>query len=68
MPKYELTIRAATKDADVTVQTRFVEAKNEARAIQHVTKAHITCDRVTMDRAIELTKAGVEIEQASEQP
>lgn len=68
MPKYELTIRATTKDADVTVQTRFVEAKNEARAIQHVTKAHITCDRVTMDRAIELTKLGIVCEVAEDAP
>ena len=68
MPKYELTIRAASKDADVTVQTRFVEAKNEARAIQHVTKTHITCERVTMDRAIELTKLGIVCEIASDQP
>lgn len=68
MPKYEITIRAANKDSDITVQTRFVEAKNEARAIQHVTKAHITCDRVTMDRAIELTKLGIVCEIASDAP
>lgn len=67
MPKYELTIQAE-KDLHNVTQTRFVEAKNEARAIQHVTRAHITCERVSMDRAIELTKLGIACEVASEQP
>jgi len=65
MPDYHVTV-TASKDHE-TVE-RIVRAKNEARALAWVAGDTITISRVSVDDLIRLTKAGVEVEQATERP
>ena len=68
MPHYKLEIRATELETgNVVVQTRFVNAKNEARAFRHVTLAHITCDKVNTDEALELQASGIVCEVAADE-
>jgi len=63
MPDYliKVTTNRATEAATVE---RLVRAKNEARAIAHVSRDTIECDRASVDDVVRLTKAGVELEVA----
>lgn len=61
MPMYACTIQV-----DDEKQTRLVEAKNQAKALAHVTKQHITVEAASSKQCVELGAAGVKIEEAGE--
>ena len=63
MPDYLITVSTG-KQPDDSVTERLVRAKNEARALAHVVADTVKVERATMDDAIRLSKAGVELEQA----
>ena len=65
MPDYHVTI-TASKDHE-TVE-RIVRAKNEARALTWVAGDSITISCISVDDLVRLTKAGVDIEVATDQP
>lgn len=64
MPTYALKIKAYEADTGTATQTRLVEARNEARALAHVTKQHIEISRPSSAELVALGKDGVEIESA----
>ncbi len=66
MPDYKLTTRVTSDEKDTVTVERMVRAKNEARAIAHVVKDTVTCERLQIDDAIRLGTQGVEIEIASD--
>ncbi len=69
MPDYRITVSVpVATDKQFEKIERLVRAKNEARAIAHVVKDTVQIERCSADDLIRLTKAGVEIEVASEQP
>jgi len=63
MPDYLLTVTTNRADTPVTIE-RLVRAKNEARALAHVVKDTVSCDRASTDEIIRLTQAGVKVEVA----
>ena len=69
MPDYRITINVpVATDQQFATSERLVRAKNEARAIAHIVKDTVQIERASADDLIRLTKAGIEIEQAEEQP
>jgi len=66
VPDYKLTTRVTSDEKDTVTVERMVRAKNEARAIAHVVKDTVTCERLQIDDAIRLGTQGVEIEIASD--
>ena len=65
MPDYRILMKISETSTDGThVVERLVRAKNEARALAHIVKDTISIDRATIDDAMRLAKAGVEVEQA----
>ena len=65
MPDYHVTVKAR---ADHETVERIVRAKNEARALTWVVGDTITISRISVDDLVRLTKAGVDIEVATDQP
>lgn len=59
MPTCKVVVSAMDKEA-----VRLVEAKNEARALAHVTKQHIEISRPTSAELVALGASGVAIELA----
>ena len=65
MATYKLEQRVKVDD-EKPINIRVVEAKTQAGAIRHVTKDTISCELCSIADAMELAKAGVEIEKAKE--
>jgi len=62
MTTYVCTIAAeSTVDGSIT-QTRLVEAKNQASALAHVSKSHITVEKATSAQLVDLGRQGVTLE------
>lgn len=68
MPDYRIKLVVPIDSKDTLTKERMVRAKNEARAIAHVVKDTVTCERLNIDDAIRLGTQGVEIEVASDAP
>lgn len=63
MPIYKIKQTLTEGDDKHTVE-RLVEAKNEARAVNHVAKDTIESEKAENADIIRLTKDGVNLEQA----
>ena len=71
MPDYRVKITHQPTSAEMLQEIaveRLVRAKNEARAIAHIVKDTMQIERCSADDLIRLTKLGIEVEQATEQP
>ena len=63
---YKVT-NTPVKGGSATV-TRMIRAGTQSQAIRHVVKESVACEVVTIDDAVALTKAGIEIEDATSEP
>lgn len=61
MPIYKTVIKA--EDGE---KTRLIEAKNGAKALAYATSQHITIEKATNQDLIDGTKAGLEVEKATD--
>lgn len=65
MPQYKMTITVpASQEEAGREHVRAVEAKNEARALAHVTADTIKVEKLTVAEAMDLASKGVRLEQA----
>jgi hypothetical protein len=64
MPNYLVTTKIPNigKDDAVAIRERIVSAKNQAAALAFVASDTITVEKATIEDAMRLAKAGVEVE------
>ena len=64
MPTYLVTVKIPSigKDEATAIRERIVDAKNQAAALAFVASDTITVEKATIEDAMRLAKAGVEVE------
>lgn len=67
MPDYLVTIAVTPDGMEAVTQTRLVNAKNQARAINHIWNSVTMCEKATTAQILDCGTRGIQLETASDE-